>query len=238
MFERGRGHTPFGNPDAPWAVKQRAAIAKTISKQVSRYNAKGKRLKIYTSCTAAQIDTGVFSQSIGKAAANPGLRAGNYYWAWGKEKQIDLDTILKERLNRNRLKHGISVTQYNTAGIRVAVYPSIQHASEATGAAASSIRLAIKGVYKSVKGFIWKKGYGKTTIEMDGYLWGRASAAQQQSKPVQQFTVEGKLVKQYSSIREASLFIQVHPTCIVNVCKGTQQTAAGYKWKYAPLKRK
>ena len=53
-------------------------------------------------------------------------------------------------------------------------------------------------------------------------------------KPVQQLTLDGLIVNQYKSVREASRQTGICPISIMNVCnnKPRYNTAGGYKWKY------
>lgn len=51
------------------------------------------------------------------------------------------------------------------------------------------------------------------------------------SKPVLQFTLDGKLVKEWSSITEAGKS-GFTPSNIIKCCRGKQKTSKGYIWKY------
>lgn len=54
------------------------------------------------------------------------------------------------------------------------------------------------------------------------------------STKVIQLTKDGKIIKEYSSITEASRQTGVNKSCICNVCKGKKQrkSAGGFIWKY------
>jgi len=49
---------------------------------------------------------------------------------------------------------------------------------------------------------------------------------------VDQLTKDGKLVKRWSSISDASRELNISPSSIVNVCKGRKKSLLGFKWKY------
>ena len=51
------------------------------------------------------------------------------------------------------------------------------------------------------------------------------------SKPVEQFTTEGKLISKYASITEA--YLKTGISHIGGVCKGCRKTAGGFLWRYA-----
>jgi len=63
--------------------KQRQAIIKSISKQVTQYTRDGKKIRTYPSMAAAQRATGIFASSIGSQAGGKGKTAGGFIWQWG-----------------------------------------------------------------------------------------------------------------------------------------------------------
>jgi len=233
MVARGRFESSLKYLDKESKNRQRAAIVKTKSKQVSQYGLQGKLISTFSSAAEAERATKVFATSIGHAASGGLISAGGYVWAWGKRKQVDVEAMRRERKARHRLRYGQKVTQYDLKGNKIAQFPSVQDAHAATGAQETAIRMVIKGVYKSAKGFYWKAGHGKEKIDMSGYKWGRQSMAATQSKRVKQFTPDGKLQRIFPSIKEAAQSIKVTPSCIIDACKGKQRTSGGYKWGYA-----
>ena len=230
---RGRMESTFKNLSKEHKEKQRAAIIKKVSKQVSQYSLKGKKIKTYSSVANAARATGVLAASIAPHASGKGLSAGGYVWRWGKEKIVDVESRRQRNKIKHRLKYGQKVTQYDFEGNKIAQFPSLQDAETATSANENAIRLVLKGVYKSAKGFFWKKGYGKDKIDLANYKWGRQSMAATQSKKVNQFSLEGALMKTFPSVKEAALSINVTSSVIVDVCKGRQKSSGGYKWEYA-----
>ena len=125
------------------------------------------------------------------------------------------------------------MTQYDLKGKRIARYPSLQDAEEATGANSNAIRLVMKGDYKSAKGYFWKKGYGKPFIDLSGYKSGHDSMAVTQSKKIKQYSQDGKIIQTFNSIKEAAAFIGVNSYTLTGACKGYQNTCKGFRWRYA-----
>jgi hypothetical protein len=231
--ERGRMESPFKNLAPAFKMKQRAAIAAATSKQVTQYNLQGKRIKTYKSMADASRVTGVAYQSISMVAAGGGISSGGFVWQLGNAKTVDVKSIRQQRTAAHRAKYGQKVTQYNFNGQRIATFPSIQDAESATGVNENAIRLVLKGVYKSGKGFYFKKGYGPAQIDLSKHKFGKASMAATQSKKVKQFSLKGKLIKIHPSIKEAALSIKVTESCVIACCKGNQKTSGGFTWKYA-----
>jgi len=131
---------------------------------VTQYSLKGKRIKTYSSAAAAERATGVHATSIGQRASGKGISAGGFVWRWGKEPAIDIESIRNERRLQHKLRYGQRVSQYDHEGNKIGQFISLQDAEAMSGAHANAIRLAIKGKYKSAKGYIWRKGYGRNKI--------------------------------------------------------------------------
>jgi len=51
-------------------------------------------------------------------------------------------------------------------------------------------------------------------------------------KIVIQLDLNGNIKKEWSSLKDAALFFNIHYSNISNCCKGKQKFAAGFKWKY------
>jgi hypothetical protein len=51
-------------------------------------------------------------------------------------------------------------------------------------------------------------------------------------KTVNQYTIEGKFIKQFYSLRQAERETKINNSHISAVCRGVQKTAGGFIWKY------
>lgn len=236
IFQRSRAQSPL--LDLPDALRQkiRKKIVQTKSKQITQYTKLGKKIKTFSSMAAAQRATGISAVCIRRAANGELITAGSFMWNLGNEKRTitDLKSLKAERRKELRKNYKtMAVTQYNMQGNRIAFYPSLTDAEEATGINGAQISLAAKGVYKSAKGYFWKKGFGKEKIDLKGHKYGKTSMAATQSKKVKQYAMDGKYLQTFSSIKQAAEQTRVHSTTIVDALKGRQKTAGGFKWKYA-----
>lgn len=52
-------------------------------------------------------------------------------------------------------------------------------------------------------------------------------------KEVYQLDLDGNIIKSFSSLQEASIETNISDTYICNVCRGRNNSAKGYKWRYA-----
>lgn len=64
------------------------------------------------------------------------------------------------------------------------------------------------------------------------------SAKNCRSQVVRQYTVDGVVVKQWDSLKEASETTGIKYQCISKCCRHEQKTAGGYKWEYVGCSRK
>lgn len=228
---RGRFRSPLLDLTEADKVEIRKKIVRRLQKQVSQYSPTGKRMRTYPSVADAQQTTGISSTSISGAAHGKNIRAGGYFWRWEKETKIDVKTFLATRQRENRVSLGLKVTQYTLSGERIERYPSLRDAYEATGANTSAIGLVIRGIRKSAKGYFWKKGYGPAKIDLTGYQWGRQSAASIQSKRLAQYSLKGKYIRTFDSIKAAAAAVKVGEASLSAASRGLQHTCKGWRWK-------
>jgi hypothetical protein len=229
----GRFRSPLYNLTAEQRKQNNARTIARISKPVSQYGEDGCRINTYTSISEAGRKTGIHLAAIGKVAngtAN-GLRAGKYYWRFGKAARIPVKQLKKDRLTLNRTKHARPVSQYNMKGERIAVFLNTSEAAEKTGIFRTLITNMLNGLTRSVKGYLFRRGIGPGQIKLDGYLWGKEAIAKSNSARYRQYTLEGCFVKEYQTAKEAAAAVNRSSTCIVEAAKGITKHSAGYKWK-------
>jgi ABC-type transporter MlaC component len=232
VYERNRRVSHFLNVSEAIKEKRTQSMIKKTSKKVSQYTLEGKKVKTYPSTAAAQRATGILRHSIGQVAALKGISAGGFVWRWGNDKRVDIKSLKDARRNEYRKKYGQKVTQYDMKGNKIASYSSLQDAEAASGVLASSIRFVVEGTYKSAGGYFWKKGYGKKKINQPHRYWGKVASAQARFKKVKQFTLEGKYLRTFSSLKEAAHYLGIHRTGIGAACKGKQKICGGYRWRF------
>lgn len=51
-------------------------------------------------------------------------------------------------------------------------------------------------------------------------------------KPIEQYDLEGNFIKEWSSMKEASISLNINKSNISNACRGHLKTFKGYIWKY------
>lgn len=122
------------------------------------------------------------------------------------------------------LAKGESVEQYDFNGELIAVYPSANQASIATGIDHWSICACCRGEYKRAGNFIWK--YSKTQKEI-------TPLNQRTDFTVLQLDKKNDIIiSEFKSITEASKATNIAKATICNVCNGKGKTAGGFRWKF------
>ncbi len=200
---------------------------------VTQYDLQGKKLKVYPNLKAAAEATGIRHQGISLVLYGKGLRAGKYVWRWGDGPEvIDLSGCWVGGKFRGGTWYTKKVTQYNLLGERMAIYPSMADASRATGIGTGSISRCASGIANGAKGFIWKPGEGPEKIGSDKLMNGKKFYGMARKK-VAQYTLDGKYLATYESIRKAAEAVGTIPGAISNVVRGIYPQSKGYCWKYA-----
>jgi hypothetical protein len=207
-------------------------IVRIHEKQVSQYDVTGKRIASFVSLADAQRATGISYVNIRGVANGGHIRAGGYFWRWGKEDKIDVTVFLAARRKEKRLRKGFKVTQYTLTGKRIAQFLSLGDAVEATGASGHAIRQVITGKFKSAKGYLWKEGHGPEEIDLTGYKWGGSSAAEKLNKRVAQYNLSGEYIKTFESIKAAAAAVKLNKSFLSAASRGLLDTCGGWRWKF------
>ena len=118
-----------------------------------------------------------------------------------------------------------------TTGSIIHEYDCLSEIDKIDGFSGSNISSCCRGKCNIAHGFIWvyKKEYDKEDIQNRIKILRRNKYKYR----VKQFNVDGKLIKEYSSIMEASRETGIENTSIGRCCKEKQKTAGGYIWRYA-----
>lgn len=117
------------------------------------------------------------------------------------------------------------VSEFSTKGEYIKTYNSASDASIERKISASNIRHCCNGDYKTCAGSIWQWGDSQKLERELPQNYGK-------ERVVFQFDKQNNFIKEYSSIAAAARESQINYNSIYNVCRGTQKTAGGYKWKY------
>ncbi|MDP4129462.1 MAG: NUMOD1 domain-containing DNA-binding protein [Bacteroidota bacterium] len=231
-IQRGRFRSPFLDFSEEFLASQYKKTGERESKQVTQYTRGGEKIMTFPSMVAAGEATGADPRTISRAASGKGFSAAGFIWRWGNASSVDMKKILENRRKKHRLQFGHPVTQYDLTGKRVASYPSMTDAGEAVGVQGNMILRAAKGDYKSIKGFVWKKGRGKSFIDLSNYKWGFVSSAASNCKKVKQYSPTGQYLRTHNSVTAAASYIGVGISALSEACRESRRICKGYKWRF------
>lgn len=136
-----------------------------------------------------------------------------------KQKMREAHFKLKSFKKKNS-KH---ILQYDLDGNFIKEWPSITSAKKA---GYGGVDMCVTGYTKTAGGFIWrhKENPLPKTFRLPNHKGCRS---------IYQYDLEGNFIKEWSSIKEACMFLHMDAGTISTVCSGgRQKTAFGFIWKY------
>ena len=134
----------------------------------------------------------------------------------------------KEIAQRAALTRQKKIIQYSLEGKRLRIFDSIKKASLHTGIADSNIVVVLKGHNLTAGGFVWRYYPGRKKINTEHIRKRKKSKLAQSWKAVQQFSPEGKLLRTFRSIAEASAKTGISSSGISNCLAGRVKRIFGY----------
>lgn len=180
----------------------------------------GQFITEYQCATDASIAIKIDTGSILKCCADEEhyQSAGGYLWMY----KTDYDNGKNKQYRNNHIRQ---VIQLDIEGNFIAEYSSINEASMTTGICDTSILMCCKDVYKSSGGFIWKYKEAYNTNNNVVYVDSRL-------RQVVQFDLQGNIINQYKSIKDASEKLGIRSSNISRCCSLHAKTAGGFVWRY------
>jgi|GEM_PF-546549 len=177
--------------------------------------------------------TGLNSCLKGKAAS-----AGGYQWRY-KDDPLFKDGIVKLPPVVHRDLHKAKpVVQYSIEGKFLQEYPSLFEAMRISGVSNNAIVRCLQGKMPLAGGYQWrlksqvleeKKGKRKTK-KIRNIEPLKEVPPKYPVRPVCQFTLEGKFIKEYPSLREAERKTGI--PSIHGAVREEYKTAGGFQWRY------
>lgn len=135
----------------------------------------------------------------------------------------------KERISKSAGKyHSFPIYQYTMNGEFLSSYNSISEAEKITNIPHTNIIKVLQNKRRSAGGYRWSK---EKVEKLPIYIY----QSENKIKVVKQYTLEGLLLKEFSSASQAAIAVTGKPdggSAIGKVCKGQARTAYGYRWSY------
>ena len=144
-----------------------------------------------------------------------------------KEKKYIVQYDSKENGYNSDLGGGFKKKIYQSSiedGSLVGKYDCLQSAANAVNATKQNISMSCLGVNKTCKGYNWS--YSSTFHSSPKKL------EDERRKPVIQLALDGRTLRKYKSIADASRVTGINKCSIAKVCRLERKQAGGYCWRY------
>lgn len=195
--------------------------------KVVAYRLDGSLFRVYDSANQASKNRHTKSRAIDKCIKGEIDTAFGYMWRRYLVSEIpeSIEPLRKEILTYTR----IPILEVDEKGDIIHFYSSIKKASEELGIDSRSIRDVLKGKLKTCNGHMFRY---LNSEELEKYNIVIKHKIINRNKIIIQLSLDGRYIKQYSSIKKAAESIGRNPRGISNVLNGAYKTAYGYRWRY------
>lgn len=131
---------------------------------------------------------------------------------------------------RQAKKCGKKILQIDKNGNLVKCWDSIREAGRTLGLHAGTIsKCCNKNIYcKTCGGYIWRFGNSIEDVNQEDITILNGNC-----KKVYQYSIDGKFIKEWISLKDASSILNIPKTCISDCCNKRHKTAGGYVWRYS-----
>ncbi len=211
------------------------------SRHIFQFNLYGEFLREWGSIVEAAKTYGLQSANISKNCNGERKHCGEYIWSYTEHPIVQLtDNEIELILSGKSLNVGglnpmaKKVFQYEMNGTFIKEWDCVSSASQSLKINAANIAECASGRSRqSAGGFRWSYDFKEN---LGPYIKNKPSSSfkkGQNSKRIIQLTMDGKYVKTWNSITEASQTLCINGGSISRVIRGTLKSAGGYKWEYA-----
>jgi|GEM_PF-1157052 len=204
-----------------------------ICRPITQYDLQGNKIKAYKSIAEASRVLILHSMNIFDALRNEGnYIAKGFLWTYGNgPAKIKVNSTIKRKYYLDKLfqQH---VTQYNMQGVRVAQYSSLKEAAKAVNGQVNGLGATLEGKYLTFKRYFWRLGKRSAKIDVTKANKTLQSRVRKMSKPLIQYNLHGRKVREYDSLSAASRATNTSASQIRGVASGKYKMAKGFSWKF------
>ena len=181
---------------------------------------------------------GEIKKSLGAFTSNV-LKTFNYddVLALGNTKDIGDKISFKfpESDEVFKKKEARKISKYTLDGEYLETYDSFSEAAEANGVLDGSVRSCCNRKTKTCGGFIYRFADDDKPVVMKGKVASSqeiSKSGRREYRKVNQYTLDGKFVRTYNSVVEASLFMGVFASGVRACCNGKSSRCGNYVYVY------
>jgi hypothetical protein len=233
IFERKRLKREFLRAYDEFTQTRAEQSTNPYCRQISQYTRDGKKVKTYPSINTAAKVIGIGNAGIHAALQERQVSSGGFIWRYGRKKRVAVQAFITKRKERYKKLVGQKLSQYSAQGKRIATWLTISDAAKSTGFHPGDLSNAIQGKQRSAGGWIWKKGWGKKQIDLSQYDFGESWRAKRRWKKVKQYSLHGKFIRYFPSIKAAAAHMHCVSPTISSALKSKSGFSGGFRWKLA-----
>jgi NUMOD1 domain/NUMOD4 motif len=129
----------------------------------------------------------------------------------------------KKDLVWNEINYPRAIVQYTLEGKKVAEFESVAEAAKANQTSRNGVRKIAMKELKQLHGFVYRYKGDTYKGEYADFSW---------EKPVTQYSIEGKKIESYPSVKEAASHTGIDANTISKCALRKFRTGSGYVWRY------
>lgn len=130
---------------------------------------------------------------------------------------------------QSKLSNSKKITlQYDSTGNLVNIYDSVINAAIAMELGENAIRAACNGRAITVKGYYWRHPENNAILEHIDV----SNCIEKTKRPISQYNLSGEFIKNFNSIADAAIELNVHRSSIENALVDKSYNCSGFLWKY------
>ncbi|MDR3715578.1 MAG: NUMOD1 domain-containing DNA-binding protein [Puia sp.] len=140
----------------------------------------------------------------------------------------------KKISQKSALSRQKKVIQYSLEGNRLHIFNSLKEAALQIGIPGPNLVRALKGGALTAGGYVWRYFPDRKKIQTVYIRKRKDASAARFRKAIQQYSLKGKLLKNFGSIAEAAEKTGISRRHISKCLAGKMKTTGAYTWKTAP----
>ncbi|WHY64690.1 zinc-ribbon domain-containing protein [Neobacillus sp. SuZ13] len=199
-------------------------VGKKRRKEIVQLSMDGEFIRYWEFISQASEVLGITLSNITLTCKGKYNHAGGYKWMYKDEYEANNNTLINETKDKTKR----SIVKLDTYGKFIKEYSSITDAANEIGKDSSTISKNCKGKTSLAYGFKW--------MYMEDYEANNAPLSYEikykGKRTIVKLDLNGKFIKEYSSIKDAENEIGKNRSNISACCNGVRNKAEGFKWMY------
>jgi L-rhamnose mutarotase len=195
--------------------------------EILQFSLEGKFLREYSSIIEAGEDLRIDHKAISRCLDGAQKTGGDFQWRYKIDPNFDEGIFDILPVKEHRILKLHAVVQYDLEGKFVKEYASLKEAAEICGIPVALILLCIRGQQQSTRKYQWRL---KKDVIKDGKIMDIVPVKKQPELAVCKFDMDGKFIREYSSMGEAARDERISRGAIFLRLK--RKKSGVYQWRF------